>query len=400
MKHKIWIVILSIFCAFLVLTNAVTLLAYVGKGSKLDQLQDLIDEKFIGEADPEALGDAAAEAMIQATGDRWSFYTPASQAQSFQEQMDNAYVGVGITIRMADDNSGLLVLKVNPGGPAEAAGILPGDLLTEVEGQKTSELGVDNARDLVRGPAGTTVELTILRDGQESIYTVERQNITAVVAEGRMVTENIGVVTIYNFDTRSSQETIEAIEDLQDQGAEKLIFDVRFNPGGFVHELVYTLDYLLPEGDLIRTVDYKGQESLDTSDADFLDLPMAVLVNADSYSAAEFFAAALQEYNAAQVIGSKTSGKGYFQMTYYLKDGSSVNLSSGKYFTPSGLCLQDIGIVPDVEIDADEELQIKILGQTATDQEDVQLQAAIQALQDVDTQESAAPEVLETEAAA
>lgn len=384
MKQRIWNTILIILVVLLAILNAVQLTLRKTEVSKLDQLQALIDEKFVGEADPEALGDAAAAAMIEATGDRWSFYTPAKDAQSFQEQMDNAYVGVGITIRMTEDESGFLVMKVNPESPAEEAGILAGDIIVEVSGQKTGEIGMEAGRNLVRGPEGTYVDMVILREGRELPMHVERRSIETVVAEGRMVTDTIGLVSILNFDTRSSQETIAAIEALQAQGADKLIFDVRFNPGGFVHEMVNTLDYLLPEGDLITTVSYKGDKVVDTSDEDFLDLPMVVLVNKDSYSAAEFFAAAMQEYGAAKVVGEKTSGKGYFQITYRLNDGSSVNLSSGKYFTPKGVCLQDIGLTPDVEITVDEETGFAILAQLIEDEADPQLQAAIRLLQEVE----------------
>ena len=381
MKQKIWNTVSCLLILALLAGNIAQFQLSRKDYSKLEQLSDLIDEKFIGEADPTALDDAAAAAMIAATGDRWSFYTSAADAESFQEQMDNAYVGIGITIQMTEEQDGFLVLKVNPGGPAEEAGILPGDVLVEAAGQRIEGLDLTEGRNLVKGPEGTEVEIRIRRDGQEIPMTVERRSIETVVAEGRMVTEEIGLVSILNFDTRSSEETIAAIEELRSQGAEKLIFDVRFNPGGFVHELVKTLDYLLPEGDLIRTQDYRGRENLDVSGPEFLDMPMAVLVNRDSYSAAEFFAAAMQEYEAAVIVGEKTSGKGYFQITYMLKDGSSVNLSSGKYFTPKGVCLQDVGIVPDVEISVDEETELGILTQTVEDSLDAQLQAAIQALE-------------------
>lgn len=381
MKKKIWNGVLYTLLAALLITNVVQYVSYRDSFSKLDQLEELISQRFIGEYDETALEDAAAAAMIQATGDRWSFYVPAAQYDSFQEQMDNAYVGIGITIRPQEDESGFLILQVTAGGPAEEAGILPGDIMVEIQGQSAEGMDGDGARDLVRGPEGTTVEITVLRDGEKLPLTVERRHIETPVAKGRMVTDDIGLVTIYNFDTRCSQETIAAIEELRTQGAQKLIFDVRYNPGGYAHELVKVLDYLLPEGDLFRTVDYAGNVHVDTSDADFLDLPMAVMVNADSYSAAEFFAAALREYDAAVVIGEQTSGKGYFQQTYRLNDGSSVNLSVGKYFTPKGVSLADVGITPDVELSVDEETAFGIQTGTIEDQDDPQLQAAIQALQ-------------------
>ena len=381
MKKKIWNGVLYTLLGVLLITNVVQFVSYRNSFSKLDQLEELISQRFIGEYDETVLEDMAAAAMIQATGDRWSFYVPADQFDAFQEQMNNAYVGIGITIRPQEDGSGFLILSVTPGSPAEEAGILPGDAMVEIQGQSTEGMDGDGARNLVRGPEGTTVEIAVLREGEKLPLTVERRQIETPVAEGRMVTDDIGLVTIYNFDSRCSQETIASIEDLRTQGAQKLIFDVRYNPGGYAHELVKVLDYLLPEGDLFRTVDYAGREHVDTSDANYLDMPMAVLVNGDSYSAAEFFAAALRDYDAAVIVGEQTCGKGYFQQTSRLNDGSSVNLSVGKDCPPTGESLAGIGITPDVELSVDEETAFGIQAGIIADQDDPQLQAAIQALQ-------------------
>ena len=185
---------------------------------------------------------------------------------------------------------------------------------------------------------------------------------------------------ISNFDARCAQESIAAIEKLRSEGAKKLIFDVRNNPGGFASELVELLDYLLPEGDLFRSVSFDGTEKVDTSDEKYLDMPMAVVVNGNSYSAAEFFAAALQEYEAAVVVGEPTVGKGYYQQTIPLGDGSAVALSTGKYFTPKGNSLADKGVIPTVRVDVDEETAAAIYYGTLSAGEDPQLQAAIKAL--------------------
>lgn len=285
------------------------------KPTKLRQLETLIDEKFIGEADPEKLADAAANAMVKATGDRWSYYIPASEYESYREQSENAYVGVGITIQAAEDASGFLVLEVVPGGPAEEAGIQVKDLLIAVENTDIRSLSLAEVRDLVKGQEETYVSLTVMRQGTGETLYVQRRKVKTPVASAQMLENDIGLVTIENFDERCAEESIAAIESLLEQGARKLIFDVRNNPGGYASELVKLLDYLLPEGDLFRTVRYDGQEHVDKSDADCLEIPMAVLVNASSYSAAEFFAAALREYEAAVVVGEQTVGKGYFQTT-------------------------------------------------------------------------------------
>ena len=349
--------------------------------SKLNQLEALIEERFIGEADLVSLEDAAAEAMVTATGDRWSYYIPADEYEAYREVSENAYVGVGMTIQATEEPGGFLILEVVPEGPAEEAGLQVKDLLIRVGDTDVRSLTVTEVRDLVKGEEGTHVSLTVLRQGTNQTFSVERRKVQTPVASWKMLEGNIGLVTIENFDDRCAQESIEAIETLLEQGAEKLIFDVRHNPGGYAHELVELLDYLLPEGELFRTVRYDGKEHVDTSDADCLEIPMAVLVNASSYSAAEFFAAALREYEAAIVVGEQTVGKGFFQTTYRLSDGSAVALSIGKYFTPKGISLAEIGVTPDVVATVDEQEAAEIYYGTLTPEKDSQIQAAIKALQ-------------------
>ncbi len=350
------------------------------KPSKLNELEKLIEERFIGEANFTELEDAAANAMVNATGDRWSYYIPASEYEAYREQSENAYVGVGITIQATEEESGFLVLEVVPGGPAEAAGIQVKDLLIAVEGKDARTMSITEVRDLVKGKEGTYVSLTVLRQGTHETVSVQRKKVETPVATFEMLPDHIGLITIENFDERCAEESIEAIEALLDQGAEKLIFDVRNNPGGYAAELVELLDYLLPEGDLFRTVRYDGKEHVDRSDADCLEIPMAVLVNASSYSAAEFFGAALREYDAAIVVGEQTVGKGYFQTTYQLSDGSAVALSIGKYFTPKGISLAEQGITPDVVVAVEDSVAADIYYGMLTPEQDPQIRAAVKAL--------------------
>lgn len=350
--------------------------------SKLEQLADMIGERFIGESDRTAMEDAAAAAMVDSLGDRWSYYIPASEYDAYKDQMANSYVGIGVTIQVTEDQSGFLITKVEEAGPAFEAGILAGDRIVGVAGQSVLEMDVDGTAALVKGEEGTFVDITVSREGQERTFSVERRRIQTVVASGVMLEDRIGLVTIVNFDSRCADETIAAIESLLDQGAEALIFDVRNNPGGYASELVKVLDYLLPEGELFRTVDYRGVEDVDMSDADCLEgIPFAVLVNGESYSAAEFFAAAMREYDAAFVVGEPTVGKGYFQITYALNDGSAVGLSVGKYFTPNGVSLaEEGGIVPDILVEVDDETFMAIYAGTLDPMEDPQILAAIEKL--------------------
>ena len=372
-----------------ILASALTLSAVVGipgfagvsdDASKLEQLKDMLAERYIGGVDEKAMDDAAAHAMVAATGDRWSYYIPADQYQAYVETMQNAYVGIGITIQGTEDKSGFLVTKVSAGGSAEEAGVLPGDVIVAIEGQSTEGMTSDEARNLVRGEENTTVNMTFRRGEETLELTILRKTVQVEVATGKMLEGNIGLVTIANFDLRCADETIAAIEKLLEEGATALIFDVRNNPGGYAKQLVEVLDYLLPEGELFRTVDYTGAEDVDMSDAACLDIPMAVLVNSESYSAAEFFAAALKDYDAAVVVGEKTCGKGYYQVNYKLLDGSAVSISIGEYFTPKGQNLANVGVTPDIEIPVDEETFLAIYSGTLDPMEDPQILAALETL--------------------
>lgn len=355
-------------------------LHFIPSGGKLAELEALIEERFIAGAEAKDLEDAAADAMVKATGDRWSYYMTAEEYESYLDQVDNSYVGIGITIQQ-EGEEGYRILEVVADGPAEEAGLEVNDLLFEVEGQDVRDKDITVVRDLVKGKPGTEVSLRVLRKGEPMSFRVERRKVETPVATYEMLDKNVGLVTIENFDSRCAEESIRAIENLLEQGAEALIFDVRNNPGGYADELVKLLDYLLPEGELFRTVRYDGKENVDKSDKEFLDIPMAVLVNESSYSAAEFFAAALKEYDAAVVIGQKTVGKGYFQTTYPLSDGSAVALSIGKYYTPKGINLSEAGgLTPDVQIELDEETAAEVYYGTLSREADPHIQAAMESV--------------------
>lgn len=347
--------------------------------TKLEQLQDLIDERFVGESDSTAMEDAAAAAMVDSLGDEWSYYISAADYASYLEEMSNAYVGIGITISLLEDGYPQ-VMDVTEGGPAEAAGLQVGDVIIEAEGYDCAQMGMNATRNMVRGEEGTTVHLKVLRDEQQISVDVERRYIEVIVAQYQMLSHRVGYVKIVNFDERCADETLSAVKALLSQGARRLLFDVRNNPGGYKDELVKILDYLLPEGDLFISEYYNGDREVDTSDAHCLDIPMAVLVNSESYSAAEFFAAALKDYEAATVIGEQTYGKGYFQQTYPLSDGSAVGLSVGKYYTPKGNNLAGIGVAPDKEVLVDEETFLQIYYGNLDWTEDPQILAAVELL--------------------
>ena len=347
---------------------------------KTAEISAYLEEYFIDEYDEQALADAAAAAMVEATGDEWSYYLTADEYQTYLESFYNAYVGIGVTIIEDAQAGGMRIEAVTPGGPADKAGVQVGDILLQVEGSNTLELGVSGTRDLVRGEAGTTVDMLFLRGEEKLKLTITREHIETEVAGCELLDGEIGYIWINNFDVRCADETIACIEKMCEAGAKALLFDVRFNGGGLKDELVKVLDYLLPEGALFRSVDYDGTEEVDYSDSACVEMPMAVLVNLDSYSAAEFFAAALQEYGWATVVGEKTYGKGNFQTGFELSDGSLLNISIGKYYTPNGVSLTGVGITPDIACDLSEEDYADLYYGLLEREDDVQLQMALDAI--------------------
>ena len=273
---------------------------------KYAEIMDLVDYYFIeDDVDMTAVNDAMASGIISGLGDRWSYYVSAEDYQAYVENINNAYVGVGITILAQYDEAGNLtgyeITEVTAGGPAEEAGVLAGDILVRVGDTQAADVSLEELKNLVKGEEGTTVDLTFLRDGQELTLTVERRSVTVIPAEGRLLDGDIGYIIIDNFDAGCADTVKQLVEELQAQGATSLLFDVRNNPGGLKSELTDLLDYLLPEGIVFHTVNYAGEEEIIRSDADCVDLPMAVLVNASSYSAAEYFACALQELSLIHI---------------------------------------------------------------------------------------------------
>lgn len=396
-ETRIWPIVLGAMFASLVTLGA-CLAAFSGKAvrkpqeseapaweDKLTQIDALIDKYYIGEKDENAIADAVAAGMIDGLDDQWSYYISADEYADYEENVTNSYVGIGVTISGEAAEKGLEVVEVSPGSPALAAGLEPGDLILAVDGVPILD-GSDGAIDLeetknrVRGEAGTSVTLTVSRGDKTWDVTIVRQKVKTINVSWEMLDGKLALIRIRNFEQDAGKDAIAAIEEARAQGATALIFDVRYNPGGYKHELVKLLDYLLPEGVLFRSVDYTGKESVEKSDASFLDMPMAVLVNYESYSAAEFFPAALQEYHAATVIGEQTYGKGRFQTLLKLDDGSAINLSIGQYTTPNGVSLVGKGITPDYVVELTKEQKLELYYSRLDKAEDAQLQKAIEVL--------------------
>lgn len=320
------------------------------------------------DADLSKAVDSALDGMVEGLGDRWSYYLDPESYQDTLESRANNYVGIGITVSY-DREDGLLVQEVTEEGPAQQAGVKAGDIITHVDGTSVAGDARYEATDMIAGEEGTQVELTLLgEDGTTRTVTCTRQTLKSDSVSSKLLDDGVGYVRLDNFYSGAASSLSREVQSLMDQGATSLVLDVRSNPGGYVAELIVALDYLLPEGPVFTERPRWGEETVYDSDAECVDLPMAVLVDAYSYSAAELFAAQLRESVQAPIVGEVTSGKGYAQLTFPLVNGGGLGLSVSAYCTGGGHSLIGEGIQPDVELSLDD---------SGTDN---QLQAAIDLL--------------------
>ena len=335
-------------------------------GASLLEGLKLVEDKFVGEYDETAV-DAALEGLVSGLGDRWSYYLTEEEYQAQNQRRTNQYVGIGVTVTYERED-GLLIQEVTAGGPAEAAGLRSGEVITAVDGVSLAGDARFEGSSLIQGEEGTTVSLEVLGAGGVSrTVEVARASMDTEPVEYEMLEGDVGYVRLLNFYDNSAARLEAAVAELQAQGAQAMIFDMRDNGGGYLSQLTDMLDFLLPEGPIFITRDKAGHEEVTYSDASCVDLPMVVLVNEDTYSAAEFFAAELQEWGVARIVGEPTSGKGYSQQTFALPHGGAIAISTGAYFTGSGTSLIGTGLTLDQEI-------------YQTGEGDAQLEAALELL--------------------
>lgn len=346
------------------------------------EILDIIEERFIGEADEELLITEAKRAMIDSLDDNWSYYMTAEEYEQYRQSMNNTYQGIGVSVLINEEYGGIEVTGVYSNSGAQAAGIIIGDIITAIDGESIAGYSLVEVRSALSRPIDDSAMLTVRRtNGEyediEVIYSVIFDDPVSF----EMLDNNIGYVLLRNFEGESANSFISAVEELILQGAEAFIYDVRSNGGGRVSEVTAILDFLLPEGEIFITVDETGYEYVTHSDANFIDLPAVVLVNSHSYSGAEFFAAALSEYEYAITVGEQTTGKNRMQTTIALHDGDAIHISTGMYLTPNRVSLFDAGgYTPDYEVHlSEDELIAHYNGELAFDDDD-QLQKALQLL--------------------
>ena len=326
------------------------------------EIEKIINENYIGSVDDDTLFNAAASAMVRSIDDKWSYYMSPEEYAAYKLTSSNEYAGIGISVKQ-NDSGDFEIFSVDSGTPAEAAGLTAGQLIVSVDGQPVADMTLSEMQELIRSKLNKDFPMVVSdKKGNEVSVTVACEIIYKDPVSSRMLDGNIGYIKIANFEAGSSEGTINAIERLVAEGATSFRFDVRNNPGGLLSELVSLLDYLLPDGDLFISVDKQGNETVKTSDKICLSSKMAVLVNANTYSAAEFFAAALQEYDWATIVGENTTGKARSQITLELSNGGAVHISTHKYLTPDRVDLSEVGgIKPDIEaVNTNEDPQIQL----------------------------------------
>lgn len=315
---------------------------------KLREIDRLAADKYIGEIDSTNVADYAAVGYVTGLGDKWSSYIPADQYEAYRMSSEGTGCGIGVSVTTSTD--AVRISIVYDDSPAAKAGIVKGDYILGAEGLTVEKDGANAVISAIRGEEGTDVSVTIQTSaGETKTLTMKRATVTQKMAWGEMLSGNTGYIRIENFHTGVADQFQKALSALEEQGMTSLVIDVRHNGGGKVKEMSEVLDPLLPEGTIMTLREKNGHETVYSSDADMIDLPLAVLIDDQSISAAEFFAAALQEYERATLVGTHTTGKGRAQRTYALSDGSAVNLSVEEYFTPKGKSLADTGIAPDIE---------------------------------------------------
>ena len=376
-KHSVLFAVALCVCSIAV-TLAACLWIFASRFGGADGLRDalrfaeareLILSRFVGETDGETLTDGALRGMVEAVGDRWSYYMTAEEYAAYLDYGANQYTGVGITVEADEAGRGLTIMDVTPDSPAEAAGIRSGMLLLAVDGESMAGKTASQARAAIQAGAADAIALTLETETGDSLtVSVHAQELKTRVVTYELRPDGIGYVRIRNFEAGAAEGAIAAVDELLEAGAAGIVFDVRGNPGGKLSELIALLDDLLPEGELFVSRTKDGQERVETSGPACVEMPMAVLIDGNSYSAAEFFAAALREYDWAVTVGEATTGKARSQQSFRMSDGGAVHISTASYLTPKRVDLAETGgLTPDIQVPR---------GETGDDQ----LEAAVRCL--------------------
>lgn len=347
---------------------------------KTGEIEELINAYYLDEIDGQKVEDTMYTGMVAGLEDLYSVYYSKEELESMEESISGAYSGIGATLTQDPDTGELSVVSCFDGTPAQEAGLQPGDVITGWNGKSVEGIELSELVSKIKTDPEEQLTLEIERVGETLEVELTRREVQIPTVEYEMLDNQIGYIRLVEFDEVTADQFKEALEDLENQNMEKLIIDVRNNPGGVLQVVCDMLDQLLPEGMIVYTEDKNGNRKEYTSDEEHqFTKPLAVLANENSASASEIFAGAIQDYGIGTIVGTTTFGKGIVQRTFYLSDGTGVKLTVAKYYTPKGHDIHKKGITPDVEIELDEELKNQ---SSISHEEDNQLQKAIEVLQE------------------
>ncbi len=348
--------------------------------NKLYELKDYIDEYYLGDA--ENLAEGMYKGLFKALDDPYSVYMDKEEFSAFREAATGKFVGIGVIVTPNDENRIQVVTPIK-GGPAEREGVKAGDIIWKVEDKVYTGEEMNDAVSIMKGEEGKPVNITFVRkkNGKKEILekTIIREEVVSPSVEGEMMADGIGYLRIIQFEDETYNEFIEEMDKLKSQGMKSLVIDIRENGGGNLAVASDIIDELLPEGVIVYTEDKNGKKEYILSDANELGMPMAVLVNENTASAAEILTAALQDSGKGTIIGTKTFGKGVVQIVHGLDDGSGLKLTISEYFSPKGRKINGEGVQPDIDIELNEDSEG--IGPDYIN-EDNQLQKAVEVLKE------------------
>lgn len=347
---------------------------------KIRALETLIHRDYLGEIDEEQLAEGLYSGLVYGLGDPYSRYYTAEEYKQENSATMGAYVGIGVTMQK-NREGGVEIVECYEGGPASNAGVKTGDIISAIDDTDITDMEVSEVADMIREGEKKQAVLTIHRQNEEVPLklTVEITDVTLPSVFEEMLKEQVGYIRISEFTDVTPDQFREAFSCLKKQGMEKLIVDLRGNPGGLLTSVCSILNEILPEGLIVYTEDKYGERQEQKSEGKTpLDMPFAILVNENSASASEIFAGAVQDHGIGTIVGTTTYGKGVVQELLPLKDGSAVKLTISNYYTPKGNSINNTGIRPDVEVKLDPEL---LNQEEITHEEDNQLQEALKVLE-------------------
>lgn len=325
---------------------------------KSEELYNTIDDYYLNEIDNNKLQDGIYKGMVDSLGDQYTVYYNTEEYKQFTTSSSGTYCGIGVAVSQNASTGAITVVKTFKKGSGEKEGMLPGDIIYKVKGKKIEGLELSKVVSQIKGEEGTYVKVTVLRDGKEIEFNLERRKLEIDTVTYRIEEKDgkkIGYIAVSEFDEVTASQFKNAIAELEKEGIKGLVIDLRDNPGGLLDVTCEMLDRMIKKGILVYTVDKNGKR-IDEEATDNLsfDKPVAILVNGNSASASEVFSGAMKDYNAATLVGTKTFGKGIVQSIVPFGDGSAMKVTVSRYYTPNGINIHGTGIEPDVEVKLDE----------------------------------------------